>query len=131
MVYTPLTSERVYDDKDSSFIYSSGWQDMVKKPAYGGSYKLTTRNGSSVAFAFTGQAFSVIYKGGPAFRKMDVYVDNVLVATIDEKASSSGFQLRWDYPGQLTPGNHILKLVFVTSNTSDSTSGSMDAVIVR
>jgi parallel beta helix pectate lyase-like protein/uncharacterized protein DUF1565 len=131
IVNTPSDSERIYDDKDSGLIYSAGWQDVTKKPAYGGSYKLTTRNGSSVTFAFTGQSFSVIYKGGPAFRSMDVYVDNILVATINEKASSSGFQLRWDYPGQLAPGNHTLKLVFVTSSTSDATNGSMDAVIVR
>jgi hypothetical protein len=127
----PSVLEMVYDDKDGAFVYSAGWVDAPKKQAYNGSFKLTTRNGSSVTFAFTGQSFSVLYKGGPAFRKMDVYVDDVLVATIDEKTNRSSFQQRWDYAGQLAPGNHTLKLVFVTSNKSNMTNGSIDAVIVR
>jgi hypothetical protein len=60
---------------------------------------------------------------------MDIYVDNMLVGTIDQRASSSGFQLRWDYPGQLAAGNHTLKLV--TASASDGANGSIDAVIVR
>jgi hypothetical protein len=84
-----------------------------------------------MTFAFTGQAFSIIYKGGPAYGKMDIYVDSTFVGTIDQRASSSGFQLRWDYPGLLSPGSHTLKLVFVTTSTSGGTNGSVDAVIVR
>ena len=124
-------SEGLFDDKHSSFVYSSGWQDTIRKQAYGGSYKITSQNGSHVTFPFTGQSFSVIYKGGPAFQKMDVYVDNILVGAIDQRASGSGFQLRWDYPGLLTPGSHTLKLVFVAVTTSDGASGSLDAVMVR
>jgi len=134
MTSTPTSlskSETIYDDRHSSFVYSSSWQDITKKPAYNGSYKLTTENGANVTFAFAGQSFSVLYKGGPAFRKMDVYVDNTLVGTINQKASGSSFQLRWDYSGQLTSGNHTLKLVFITENTSGGTNGSVDAVIVR
>jgi hypothetical protein len=131
VVSTPSFSGTVYDDKDGRFVYSSGWQDVVKRQAYGGSFKLTKQNGSSVTLNFSGQSFSIIYKSGPAFRKMDVYVDNGLVGTINEQTSDSTFQLRWDYPGQLATGNHVLKLVFVTPNTSGKTNGSIDAVIVR
>ena len=60
---------------------------------------------------------------------MDVYIDDVLVATIDQRHDVSTYKARWDYPGQLSPGAHILKLVFVT--TGSSTNGSVDAVIVR
>ena len=123
--------ETIYDDKDSAFVYSTGWEDVSKKQAYNGSYKLTTQNDSFATFTFTGQSFSVLYKGGPAFRKMNVYVDDVLVETINERTDTSSFQLRWDYAGQLVSGDHILKLVFVTPNTSNGTNGSIDAVIVR
>jgi hypothetical protein len=112
-------------------VYSSGWQDIIRKQAHGGSYKITSQNGSHVTFPFTGQSFSVIYKGGQAFQKMDVYVDNIWVGAIDQRASGSGFQLRWDYPGLLSPGTHSLKLVFVAATTSDGANGSLDAVIVR
>jgi len=61
---------------------------------------------------------------------LDVYVDGVLVGTLNEKLATTTYQSRWDYPGQLTYGNHTLKLVFkVTSATVNR--GSLDAVIVR
>jgi hypothetical protein len=94
-----------------------------------GSFARTSTNGSSVTFPFTGQSFSIIYKGGPSYRKMDVYIDGALAATIDERLDVSTYKARWDYPGQLSAGPHTLKLVFVT--TSSSTNGSLDAVIVR
>jgi len=123
-------SERTYDDKNSAFVYSSGWQTISTSNAYGGSYRETTQNGASVTFPFTGQSFSIIYKGGVTFSKFDVYVDGSLVATLDQKLSAAVYQKRWDYPGQLASGSHTLKLVFkVTSSTVYR--GSLDAVIVR
>ncbi len=130
----PITQpalETIYDDKDNAFVYSAGWEDVSRKQAYNGSFKQTTRRNSFVTFAFTGQSFSILYKGGPSFRKMEVYVDDVLVGTINEKTYRPSFQQRWDYAGQLVPGTHTLKLAFVTPNRSDKTYGSIDAVIVR
>ncbi|HLO15673.1 MAG TPA: right-handed parallel beta-helix repeat-containing protein [Anaerolineales bacterium] len=125
----PSSQETLYDDKNSAFVYSAGWVDEIKSSAIGGSFARTSTNGSSVTFPFTGQSFSVIYKGGPSYRKMDVYVDGTKVATIDERLDVSTYKVRWDYPGQFPLGQHTLKLVFVT--TSSSTNGSVDAVIVR
>ena len=124
-------SEIIYDNTDSAFVYSAGWKTVSKRQAYNGSYKLTTRNGSFVAFTFTGQSFSILYTGGSAFRKMVVYVDDMQVGVIDEKVSRLSFQQRWNYTGLLVPGTHTLKLVFSTTNSSNKTNGSIDAVIVR
>jgi hypothetical protein len=124
-----LPPETAYDNKLSSFSYSAGWVEESSASAIGGSFARTSTNGSSATFQFTGQSFSLIYKGGPSYRKMDVYVDGALVATIDERFDVSTYKARWDYPGQLPPGQHTLKFVFVT--TSSSTNGSVDAVIVR
>lgn len=118
-----------YDNKNSAFVYSAGWVEEVSSYAIDGSFARTSTNGSSVTFQFTGQSFSLIYKGGPSYRKMDVYIDGVLVGTIDQRYDVSTYKARWDYPGQLPNGPHTLKLVFVT--TSASTNGSVDAVIVR
>lgn len=123
------TQETLYDDKNSAFVFSAGWTDEIKAAAVGGSFARTSTNGSSVAFPFTGQSFSIIYKGGPSYRKMNIYVDGTLVATLDERLDVSTYKVRWDYPGQFALGQHVLKLVFVT--TSSSTNGSIDAVIVR
>ena len=119
----------MYDNKNAALVYSAGWVEEVSTYASGGSFARTATNGSSVTFQFTGQSFSLIYKGGPSYRKMDVYLDNVLVATVNEQIDVSTYKARWDYPGQFSAGAHTLKLVFVT--TSSSTNGSVDAIIVR
>jgi Protein of unknown function (DUF1565) len=124
-----LIAETVYQNQDSAFVYSEGWLEEVKAAATDGSFARTSTNGSSVILPFTGQSFSIIYKGGPSYRNMDVYIDDVLVATIDERHEVSTYKARWDYPGQLSPREHTLKLVFVTAGSS--TNGSLDAVIVR
>jgi hypothetical protein len=128
---TASAGETTYDNEDSRFVYSSGWQNMNRKQAYSRSFKVTSQNGAHVTFPFTGQSFSILYSAGNSYRKMDVYVDGALVGTIDQESNSSAFQQRWDYPGRLAIGNHTLKLVFVTSDTSNRTNGSIDAVIVR
>jgi hypothetical protein len=124
-------TETVYDDKDSAFAFSSNWQNINKRQAYKRSYKETTSNGSFVTLGFTGSSFSVLYKTGREYRTIDVYVDGVLVGSINERDWREAYQQRWNYPGQLTPGFHTLKLVFVTTNQKDRTKGSIDAVIVR
>lgn len=121
--------ETRYDNKHSAFVYSAGWVEEASSYAIEGSFARTSTNGSWVTLPFTGQSFSIIYKGGPSYRHMDVYIDDVLVATINERHEVSTYKARWDYPGQLSPGPHTLKLVFVT--TGSSTNGSIDVVIVR
>jgi hypothetical protein len=124
------TAEKVYDDKNPLFVYSTGWQNVSHASAYNRSYKETTRGGATVKFPFTGQSFSILYKGGPSFNVMEVYVDGALIATINQRLSTATYQRRWDYPGQLTAGRHTLKLVFKAASGSTS-RGSIDAVIVR
>lgn len=121
---------KTVDDQDAGFGYSSGWQTVPTTKAYGGSYRETTQNGATVTIPFTGQSFSLLYKGGVTFSKFDIYVDGALVGTLDQKLAAATYQVRWDYPGQLALGNHTIKLVFkVTSETVNR--GSLDAVIVR
>jgi hypothetical protein len=118
------------DDMSSSFVYSSGWTTVSTSKAYKGSYKETTKNDATATLTFTGKSFSIIYKGGVTFSKLDLYVDGVLVGTLNEKLATTTYQSRWDYPGQLAYGKHTLKMVFkVTSATINR--GSLDAVIVR
>jgi hypothetical protein len=126
---TPAPAKTI-DDKSISFVYSTGWTTVSTTKAYKGSYKETTQNSATATLAFTGQSFSIIYKGGVTFGKLDVYVDGVLVGTLNQKLTTTTYQSRWDYPGQLAYGNHILKLVFkVTSATVNRSS--VDAVIIR
>jgi len=125
----PPSTEIIYDNTDAGFIYSPDWIDVANDSAYSGSYKETNKNDAFVTFTFTGQSFSILYTGGTAFRNMDVYVDDILVGSINEKMGTQTYQVRWDYSGQLKPGFHSLKLVFVGKKGNNK--GSLDAVIVR
>ena len=59
---------------------------------------------------------------------MDVYIDNQLIANVNQKSSQNQFQQHWDYQGTLPMGQHELKLVF---SGPDKLKGSIDAIIVR
>ena len=126
----PTIVETTYDDKGGNFIYSSGWKKVSTMKAYGGSYRESTKNGSSITFEFTGQSFSILYKGGTKYSRLNVYVDGILVGEIDQNLSTNTFQQRWDYPDQLPSGNHTLKLVLKTISSTVN-RGSLDAIIVR
>jgi hypothetical protein len=102
-----------YNDQNSAFAYSSNWITVTDSRAYGGEFKQTKVTGSSVAFTFAGQSFTIIYKAGSLYGKMDVYVDGNLITTLNEYSSSTVNQKKWQYGGTLTAGTHSLKLVFV------------------
>ena len=123
------SAETVYDDKNSAFTYSFGWKTIITKRAYGRSYKLTNKNGSSATLPFNGRSFSILYKSSKTFGTMKIYVDDKLVATLNQKGGNVD-QKRWDYPDQLSSGSHTLKLVFEVVSKKQN-NGSLDAVIVR
>lgn len=125
---TSGVSETVYNDNHSAFVYSGNWQIVSRAKAYGGSFKVTRQTGSSVTLKFTGQSFSLLYTSGSTNGKLDIYVDNTLIAALDQKTTDILFQKRWDYPGSLPAGAHELRMVF--TGPSD-TRGTIDAVIVR
>lgn len=116
-----------YDDKDPSLVYSSDWQNTSNRKAFRKSFKTTATSGSYMTFSFTGSTFTILHTKGPGFGTVDVYVDNVFVGTINEKASSLRYQRQWVYPGTLPVGLHELKLVF----TGSKTKGNVDAIIVH
>jgi hypothetical protein len=124
---TSTPSTTTYDNKNAAFVYSSGWTDVTESHAYSGSFKLTQTLNSSVTFSFTGQKFSVIYKTGPLFGKMNVYVDGTLVGTINQYTATATFQKKWSYGGTLTAGTHKLKLVYASPSGARV---SVDAVSI-
>jgi hypothetical protein len=102
----------VYNDKNSAFVYSSGWTQVSDSRAINGEFMVTDQAGSSVTFTFNGTKFSIIYKTGPVFGNMDVHVDGTLVGTINQNTPTALFQQKWSYGGTLANGSHTLKLVF-------------------
>jgi hypothetical protein len=124
---TPATTTKIYNDRDAAFVYSSGWTQVNDSRAINGEFMMTDVVGSSVTFTFTGTKFSIIYKTGPVFGKMDVYVDGILVGTINQYTGSALFQQKWSYSGTLATGTHMVKMVFASPAGGKN---SVDAVSV-
>jgi hypothetical protein len=121
--------EVTHDDASAAFSRIGPWQQIVKKAAYSGSFLQTSHDGASLSLEFSGQAFSILYKGGPGYGKMQVYVDGAGVGTIDQYSARSQYGLRWDSPAELALGAHTLRLVFLA--THSNARGSLDAVLVH
>ena len=123
-----VPSETVFNDNHAAFTYSGNWQSVSRAKAYGGSFKLTRQVGAYVTLRFTGQSFSLLYTSGPSNGKFDIFLDNQLIVTLDQKTSETLFQKRWDYSGRFPVGPHELRFVF--TGPTDA-RGTIDAVIVR
>ena len=89
---------------------------------------MTRQIDASMTFKFTGQSFSLLYTSGSTNGKLDIYLDNNLIATLDQKTTDILFQKRWDHPGNFPAGAHELRLVFTGPS---NTRGTIDAVIIR
>jgi hypothetical protein len=125
---TPVAAAKTYNDRDAAFVYSSGWTQVSDSRAINGEFMMTDVVNSSVTFTFTGTKFSIIYKTGPVFGKMDVYVDGTLVSTINQYTGSALFQQKWSYSGTLATGTHKVKMVFTSPSGGKN---SVDAVSVQ
>src|SRR5215467_14396395 len=88
VLYELIKGGKMYDDKSSILIYSSGWEDALDSPAYLGSFKRTLQNGSYVKLVFTGTSFSVIYRANLRMSKFDVYIDGQLAITLNENLTT-------------------------------------------
>jgi hypothetical protein len=125
---TPVTTTtKTYNDRDAAFVYSSGWTQVNDSRAINGEFMMSDVVGSSATFTFTGTKFSIIYKTGPVYGKMDVYVDGTLVGTINQYTGSALFQQKWSYSGTLATGTHKVKMVFASPAGGKN---SVDAVSV-
>lgn len=115
----------VFDDTDSSFNFSNGWQTITEPNAYNGSFQRNPQHGASFTFTFTGETFGIIYTDGPSFRKMEVYVNGVLIHTVQRRALKTRYQQRWDYPDLLPEGENIITIVFPNGNAM------FDGIVLR
>lgn len=123
---TPTSiDDLVIDNTDHSLVYSSGWQEITNAKAYNGSYLRNPKYDSYVTFTFTGESFGIIYTDGPSFRKMEVYVNGVLMYTVNRRAYQTRYQQRWDYPDLLPEGENTIKIVFTNGN------GMFDGIVIR
>ena len=98
--------------------------------AVGGSYRYATRS-ASASFSFTGSRFTWLTARGPAFGQAQVFVDGIVVASVDLYNPS----IQWRYQqviDGLAPGKHsvTIKVLGTRNSSSTGTAVVVDAVSI-
>ncbi|MEW5985731.1 MAG: alkaline phosphatase D family protein [Chloroflexota bacterium] len=83
----------VIEDTDLRITYGD-WQGRAGTQAYGGSFRRADTAGSTVAFAFDGPQCTWLTTRSPAMGIAEVYVDGVLIVTVDLYNPT----VQWQYP---------------------------------
>lgn len=84
--------------------------------------------GASLTYAFTGRSIGWVAATGPAFGRARVYVDGVLVGTVDLHAATTSWRtvvFAWSWA---TSGSHTLRIV--CAGTAGHAKVGVDALVV-
>ena len=125
-------SPGTYEESNSAFKYNGTWKNESSNiySQQKGKYSLTKDD--SVEFYFNGCGFDLISATAPSGGKANLYIDNVLVSTIDFYSPNyNGNQLLFS-TRSLDNGTHLVKLeVLGTKNpSSKNTLVTFDKVII-
>lgn len=102
------------------------WPAAATSAAWGGRYVRTDLAGDYVSFTFRGTAVRWIGVTGPAFGRAAVYIDGVLVTTIDSYSAAARFRVGRSITG-LADRRHTLVIVVLGTHRTGA-KGSYVAV---
>ena len=123
--YGPSFRPRVTSEAGSKVIYKGAWTTVADPTARGGYLRETSTAGARATFTFIGRDVGWFAERGPGHGKAKVYVDGVLIRTVDLNASLDAprrmiFRRHWS-----TVGSHTVKIV-----VSGSGVVGLDAFVV-
>ncbi len=123
----PFTAA-VVQDSSSSLIRRGTWTRYVSSRMSGGTSRYTKARGASIARRFTGRGVSLVLPESPRRGRAKVYVDGVLVKTIDTyrrtfAARRVMFTRTW-----ASSGTHTIRLVVL--GTSGRPRVDFDALVI-
>ncbi len=102
----------MHDDTDARIFYTGPWTTWDSGDLYGGSAHWVTAQGSAAEFIIQGSQFILTFTKDDDYGDVDVYVDGVYLATIEQHfdGSYTFFQQTWASP-DLGGGLHLVRLV--------------------
>jgi hypothetical protein len=84
---TPARPLTVFDETNRAIDFSGGWSEAEFARYNGGQVRYAISSGATAWFTFTGRTITWIGPKGPTRGQANVYVDEVLVATVDVYSS--------------------------------------------
>lgn len=119
-------------DNENYLIRYGNWSGVQDGFAYGGGYRAANTAGDTLTFRIGAlPAFNIITYRGPDQGKMQVYVDSVLITTLDLYAATPTYQALETISG-LSPVNHTITLVATGTKNPASTGTQirLDAFLI-
>jgi hypothetical protein len=100
-----------YEQSDVHMVKKGVWTAFTKADASGGTYARSPTAGASATISFTGTRLDVIAMKGTTTGIVDVYLDNVLKATIDTAAAVASYKVVLWSTGDIEKGTHTVRIV--------------------
>jgi hypothetical protein len=111
---------------------ASSWAPVVNASAVDGAYVVSDVAGASASLSFTGTGAVLLTATGPQFGRAEVYVDGVLVRTIDLYSAVPAFGASRTVAG-FTDTSHVVTVVVLGEHRAAATGSSIlvDGWIVK
>ncbi|MCJ7622722.1 MAG: discoidin domain-containing protein [Anaerolineaceae bacterium] len=113
-----------FDDTNSHIAYSGYWMIKSESSAYQSSLHYSNTINETISLKFTGNQFGFIYNTDSLGGIVEIYVDDQLLASINQYSTGTVWQKIWDSP-ILTTGTHTL-----TMKHAQGGAAYLDALIV-
>ena len=103
----------VVNDTDSGITYTGTWTHSTGRAVgdYDDDVHYTTTNGDSFSYTFNGTGIDYISETNSDEGQIDVYIDGILVISVDASSSTRQAQKVLYGARHLTPGQHTFKAV--------------------
>ncbi len=119
-----------YQQSDAKITYLGDWTTSNNASASGGSFASSRQAGAAALAKFTGTEVSVLASTGPAQGEADIYVDDVLVDTVDLYSATTAWKVPIYSDDTLAHTAHTVAIE-CTGTKNPSSSGiavSLDAL---
>ncbi len=112
-----------YQQTDAKITYLGDWTTLSNGSASGLSYASASQKGAAAMAEFTGTEVSVLASKGPAYGEADIYVDDVIVDTVDLYSPSTAWKVPIYSDDTLSDTTHTIA-VECTGDKNPGSSGT-------
>jgi hypothetical protein len=113
--YQPPVTSGIYDDAHAAWNYYGSFVAFASLAAYQSGIHYSTTVGNYAEINFSGSQISLLYTGNTNRGKVDVYLDDTKIGTINQATASAVFQKKWT-SGDLGAGTHTVKFIHAGPN---------------
>jgi len=121
-----IPSVGMYDDTDPLWDYSPEWTAIPGSGAHDGTIQRTSTNGATATFDFRAPGFfTYYYRMGPNRGTFEIWVDGVLLKTVNAYSATTVWQKKYTSPAYTGDDAHT---IMIKNTSPDGTYIDVDAM---